>query len=34
VSSLINSVFALEDSVKALHFAADKSLALKVQIQP
>jgi L-idonate 5-dehydrogenase len=34
VSSLINQVFTLEDSVKALHFAADKSLALKVQIQP
>jgi L-idonate 5-dehydrogenase len=34
VSSLINHVFALEDAVKALHFAADKSLALKVQIQP
>jgi L-idonate 5-dehydrogenase len=34
VQSLINHVFALEDSVKALHFAADKALALKVQIQP
>ena len=34
VSSLINNVFALEDSVKALHLAADKSAALKVQIQP
>jgi 2-desacetyl-2-hydroxyethyl bacteriochlorophyllide A dehydrogenase len=34
VSSLINDVFALEDSVKALHLAADKSAALKVQIQP
>jgi L-idonate 5-dehydrogenase len=34
VSSLINHVFALEDAVKALHFAADKSIALKVQIQP
>jgi L-idonate 5-dehydrogenase len=34
VSSLINHVFALEDSVKALHLAADKSAALKVQIQP
>lgn len=33
-SSLINNVFALEDSVKALHLAADKSAALKVQIQP
>ncbi len=34
VNSLINNVFSLEDSVKALHLAADKSLALKVQIQP
>ena len=34
VNSLINNVFTLEDSVKALHLAADKSLALKVQIQP
>ena len=34
VSSWINNVFALEDSVKALHLAADKSAALKVQIQP
>jgi L-idonate 5-dehydrogenase len=34
VSSFINNVFALEDSVKALHLAADKSAALKVQIQP
>jgi L-idonate 5-dehydrogenase len=34
VNSLINNVFVLEDSVKALHLAADKSLALKVQIQP
>ena len=34
VSSLINNVFPLEDSVKALHFAADKTLSLKVQIQP
>jgi L-idonate 5-dehydrogenase len=34
VGSLINDVFALEDSVKALHLAADKSAALKVQIQP
>jgi L-idonate 5-dehydrogenase len=34
VSSLINNVFTLEDSVKALHLAADKSAALKVQIQP
>jgi L-idonate 5-dehydrogenase len=34
VGSLINNVFALEDSVKALHLAADKSAALKVQIQP
>ena len=34
VSSLINNVFALEDSVKALHLAADKAAALKVQIQP
>lgn len=34
VSSLINNVFALEDSVKALHLAADKTAALKVQIQP
>jgi len=33
VSSLINNVFSLEDSVKALHLAADKSAALKVQIQ-
>jgi hypothetical protein len=31
---LINNVFPLEDSVKALHLAADKSAALKVQIQP
>lgn len=34
VSPLINNVFALEDSVKALHLAADKSASLKVQIQP
>jgi threonine dehydrogenase-like Zn-dependent dehydrogenase len=34
VDSLINRVFALEHSVQALQFAADKSLALKVQIQP
>lgn len=33
VNSLINNVFALEDSVKALHLAADKSMALKVQVQ-
>ncbi len=34
VQPLINHVFSLEDSVKALQFAADKSLSLKVQIQP
>jgi L-idonate 5-dehydrogenase len=34
VQPFINRVFALDDSVKALQFAADKSLALKVQIQP
>ena len=34
VQPLINHVFTLEDSVKALQFAADKSLSLKVQIQP
>jgi L-idonate 5-dehydrogenase len=34
VRSLINHVFPLEDSARALQFAADKSLALKVQIQP
>src|SRR5580700_3555768 len=34
VRSLINRVFPLDDSVKALHLAADKSAALKVQIQP
>jgi L-idonate 5-dehydrogenase len=34
VRALINHVFPLKDSAKALQFAADKSLALKVQIQP
>jgi L-idonate 5-dehydrogenase len=34
VQPFINHVFALDDSVKALQFAADRSLALKVQIQP
>jgi L-idonate 5-dehydrogenase len=34
VRSFVNSVFALDDSVKALQFAADKTLSLKVQIQP
>jgi L-idonate 5-dehydrogenase len=34
VKSLINRVFALDESVNALHFAADKTMALKVQIQP
>jgi L-idonate 5-dehydrogenase len=34
VRPLIKHVFTLEDSVKALELAADKSLALKVQIQP
>jgi L-idonate 5-dehydrogenase len=34
VQPLINHVFSLEDSVKALQLAADKSLSLKVQIQP
>jgi L-idonate 5-dehydrogenase len=34
VQPFINQVFGLDDSVKALHFAADRSLALKVQIQP
>ncbi len=27
-------IFALDESAKALHFAADKTMALKVQIQP
>ena len=34
VQPFVNHVFALEDSVKALEFAADRSVALKVQIQP
>jgi L-idonate 5-dehydrogenase len=34
VQPFVNQVFGLDDSVKALHFAADRSLALKVQIQP
>jgi 2-desacetyl-2-hydroxyethyl bacteriochlorophyllide A dehydrogenase len=34
VQPLINHVFSLEDSAKALQLAADKSLSLKVQIQP
>jgi L-idonate 5-dehydrogenase len=34
VRSLINRVFPLDESVDALHFAADKTMALKVQIQP
>ena len=34
VQPFVNHVFALEDSVKALQFAADRSVALKVQIQP
>ncbi len=34
VQPFVNNVFALDDSVKALQFAADKTLALKVQIQP
>jgi threonine dehydrogenase-like Zn-dependent dehydrogenase len=34
VQPFINHVFGLDDSVKALQFAADRSLALKVQIQP
>ena len=34
VQPFINHVFALDDSVKALQFAADRSVALKVQIQP
>jgi 2-desacetyl-2-hydroxyethyl bacteriochlorophyllide A dehydrogenase len=34
LGSMINNVFALEDSVQALHLAADKSASLKVQIQP
>lgn len=34
VQPFVNDVFALDDSVKALQFAADKTLALKVQIQP
>jgi threonine dehydrogenase-like Zn-dependent dehydrogenase len=34
VQAFISNIFALDDSVKALHFAADKTLALKVQIQP
>jgi L-idonate 5-dehydrogenase len=33
VQPFVNRVFALDDSVNALQFAADKSLALKVQIQ-
>src|ERR1700722_18586745 len=34
VQPFINHVFGLDDSVKALQFAADRSVALKVQIQP
>ena len=34
VQPFINHVFALDDSAKALQFAADRSVALKVQIQP
>jgi L-idonate 5-dehydrogenase len=34
VQPFVNHVFALEDSVKALQLAADRSVALKVQIQP
>ncbi len=34
IKPFIDRVFSLDDSVKALHFAADKSLALKVQIEP
>jgi L-idonate 5-dehydrogenase len=34
LQSLINNIFALEDSVEALRFAADKSQALKVQLRP
>jgi L-idonate 5-dehydrogenase len=34
VRSLINRIFPLDESVDALHFAADKTMALKVQIQP
>jgi L-idonate 5-dehydrogenase len=34
VQPFINHVFDLDDSVKALQFAADRSVALKVQIQP
>ncbi len=30
----INKVFPLQESADALHYAADKSLALKVQLQP
>jgi L-idonate 5-dehydrogenase len=34
VQPFINHVFGLDDSAKALQFAADRSVALKVQIQP
>ena len=34
VQPFINHVFALDDSAQALQFAADRSVALKVQIQP
>jgi L-idonate 5-dehydrogenase len=34
VQPFINHVFVLDDSAKALQFAADRSVALKVQIQP
>ena len=34
VQPFVNHVFALEDSAKALEFAGDRSVALKVQIQP
>jgi L-idonate 5-dehydrogenase len=34
VRPLINRIFPLDESVNALHFAADKTMALKVQIQP
>jgi len=34
VQPFVNDVFALDDAVKAMQFAADKTLSLKVQIQP
>ena len=34
VQPFVNNVFALDDAVKAMQFAADKTLSLKVQIQP